>query len=192
MNDKTQRFEDWFGDYLKKVKGPVSADAAYLLRDELPKAWHARDSELATLRSQLLQAQGEAAAKDEAIALILDYATSLHEPRCPEDDTCDCDVIQKINKAASGQAGKELLAELEALRQTVDRLELIEKYYNAIKSTMEKHCAEIPGEGIVKLSRIIADLRKAQGKTLEIEVLAQRSAEQFRALVSDENMEEVK
>lgn len=42
--------------------------------------------------------------------LVLDSIEGLHEVQCPQDDTCDCALVGRINKAMKGFEPKERCA----------------------------------------------------------------------------------
>ena len=75
-------------------------------------------ADVAEARERIRDLEAQAAAMREALEWLGDegYVEYHEDPDCPMDDTCECEVAERFNAALASDAGRALLAKLEALR----------------------------------------------------------------------------
>jgi hypothetical protein len=110
-----------------KERDEVLADVAYLSgvvsrvtrlampnSVEVAEAQAERDAALsrcAALQGHLADAQAQVAVMREAVGALIDWQGVTHEDDdCPEDDTCRCPIVVKVNAAFRTDAGRALAA----------------------------------------------------------------------------------
>ena len=97
----TERLVEWFGNKEYKIeRGRLNADQKNLLDEEQHKRWD--------VECRLEEAEKAYQAARDLLDDVFEGGLDIeHDDGCPEDDTCECPIIERFNNVMTGYALKE-------------------------------------------------------------------------------------